>query len=113
MAAGGLTAADPYGDFQTPDPLASAVWNAMDLAGVGLFVEPTVGLGSFLATTPPRVRETPWLAWDINPAYVARTRAIADDLGLDARVQTSTGTVTGIRGTRLGFSFGALSGLAF
>ena len=77
---------DPLGDFQTPAFLASQVWRSLDLAGVDVFVEPTVGEGVFLETVPGPLLRIPWLAWDINPAYVTRAAKTASTRGLRATV---------------------------
>lgn len=75
-------AVDPFGDFQTPEALASRVWPTLDLDGIDLFLEPTVGEGSFLATVPERYLGVPWRAYDIRPAYVEAARAIGKRRGL-------------------------------
>lgn len=78
---------DPFGDFQTPADLATAVWGAVDLNGVEVLVEPTVGEGVFLATTPDACRGLPWIAYDIAPGYVEKARAIAREQRLNAKVE--------------------------
>lgn len=77
---------DPLGDFQTPEALASEVWRCLDATGVDVFIEPTVGEGVFLATVPQAFAGVPWLAWDINPAYVERTAAVATARRLHATI---------------------------
>jgi hypothetical protein len=81
------TAADPFGDFQTPPELAAEVWAEIDAAGVELVIEPTVGLGAFLATAPDPQRQLPWIAYDIDPTYVARARLVAAARGIAARIE--------------------------
>jgi hypothetical protein len=78
---------DPFGDFQTPVELAAAVWRELDVSGVELIVEPTVGVGAFLATVPPPHRHLPWIAYDIEPTYVTQARDVARGSGLDARIE--------------------------
>jgi hypothetical protein len=78
---------DPLGDFQTPEPLAAAVWQTLDLEDVDLLVEPTVGLGSFIATVPARARGVPWLAYDINAGYVEAAYEAATRAGVSATVE--------------------------
>lgn len=80
-------AVDLYGDFQTPEPLASAVWEVVDTSGVDVLIEPTVGLGAFLSTAPASVRALPWLGYDIQEDYVTRARAAASGAGLDATIE--------------------------
>lgn len=76
-----------FGDFQTPRELATTVWRHIDASGIDLLIEPTVGLGAFLGTTPNPLRSTPWLAWDVQPQYVAEARSIAQTNGLVATVE--------------------------
>lgn len=78
---------DPFGDFQTPADLAKKVWRAVNLDGVEVLVEPTVGEGVFLDTAPSSRCKLPWLAYDVAPAYVKRTREVANDRQLDAKVE--------------------------
>ena len=78
---------DPFGDFQTPADLATAVWQTVDLDGVEMLVEPTVGEGVFLATTPDSCRGLPWAAYDVASGYVERTRAVAIERQLNATVE--------------------------
>lgn len=82
-------APDPvFGDFQTPVELARAVWNALPLEEVQAVVEPTVGLGAFLAGAPHRMHGLPWRCFDINPSYVRRAGGIARELGIrDAEIE--------------------------
>jgi hypothetical protein len=80
-------ASDPLGDFQTPEPLASAVWETLDLEGVDLLIEPTAGLGSFIATVPVLARSVQWLAYDINPEYVEAARQAAIGASVPATIE--------------------------
>jgi hypothetical protein len=77
-----------FGDFQTPPALAAQVWEAVD-ATADLIVEPTVGLGAFLRTAPEPARAAPWLAYDIDPAYVRASRAVAAARRIDARIEVA------------------------
>lgn len=81
-----MGAGDPYGDFQTPRPLAEQVWQTVEIGGVDLVVEPTVGIGAFLATAPKALRQVPWRAFDINKDYVAQSRTIAQDFAVLPRI---------------------------
>jgi hypothetical protein len=78
------------GDFQTPAELASAVWSSLRCPDVDVLVEPTVGLGVFLATVPAAYRHLPWLAYDLNPNYVEHTRnvALAENISADVRCKS-------------------------
>jgi len=80
--------ADAFGDFQTPRELAEQIWRAVETEHLDLVVEPTVGVGAFLATVPPAVRQVPWLAFDINPDYVMQSRNIAETYAIPARIET-------------------------
>jgi hypothetical protein len=80
-------ALDPFGDFQTPLGLSAAIWQVVDMSDVEVLVEPTVGEGSFLATTPSDYRYLPWMAYDIDPDYVAQARKVAKERSIRARVQ--------------------------
>jgi hypothetical protein len=76
-----------FGDFQTPRELAAQIWQQVDASDVDVLIEPTVGLGAFLRTTPAPLRSTPWLAWDIQPHYVAESRCLARAENLTAAVE--------------------------
>ena len=60
---------------------------ALDLHGVDVVVEPTVGLGAFISTAPDAARSVPWVAFDINPAYAQASRQVAEAMGVAARVE--------------------------
>ncbi len=77
---------DAYGDFQTPPELAAKVWDVLDTTDVDICVEPTVGKGAFLQTVPTINSALPWVAFDINPAYVTASKAVAASRGLSARI---------------------------
>lgn len=66
------------GDFQTPGSLAKRVWRVLPAARYDLVLEPTVGLGAFVGTAPGWARSSRWCCLDINPRYVALTRAILE-----------------------------------
>lgn len=75
-----------FGDFQTPPDLARAIWENLDLAGVDLVVEPTIGLANFARTAPQKARGLPWMAWDVNPDYVATASETFADSGINGIV---------------------------
>jgi hypothetical protein len=79
--------ADPFGDFQTPVPLAREVWSVIDLHNVDLIVEPTVGVGGFAVAAPPAAVGKPWLAWEINEQHVAAARTVMRERGISAFVE--------------------------
>ena len=62
------------GDFQTPVDLARQIWATLDAASYDLIIEPTFGLGSFLATLPLAYRADV-MGWEIEPEHWAATRA--------------------------------------
>jgi hypothetical protein len=64
------------GDFQTPCSLADRVWRILPASSYDLVLEPTVGLGAFVGTAPRWARAARWFCLDINPRYVALTKAI-------------------------------------
>ena len=70
-----------YGDFQTPDALASQVCHTIRNLGVSpkTIIEPTCGKGSFLKASAAVFFECPVvLGFDINPDYVqAATAAVS------------------------------------
>jgi hypothetical protein len=76
-----------FGDFQTPRELATCVWRQVDVSGVDVLIEPTVGRGAFLATTPRVLRSTPWLAWDVQPHYIDEARGVARSGKLAATIE--------------------------
>jgi hypothetical protein len=78
------------GDYQTPHALATRVWETLGTIDVDLLVEPTVGLGVFLSTVPDAYRDLPWIAFDLNSAYVAHTREVARTGGLTADVRCTS-----------------------
>lgn len=73
----------PYGDWQTPQPLADAVVAALVRQGLqpDAVLEPTCGRGSFLraAQAWPGARR---VGLDINPAYVAEARATGAEVSV-------------------------------
>lgn len=56
------------GDFQTPEELACAVWQTLDASQFDLVIEPTFGLGSFLATLPDACTANV-VGWEIHDDY--------------------------------------------
>ncbi len=85
--ASGIKGPDPFGDFQTPPELATAVWRAVDLSGIDVLIEPTVGEGVFLSTVPDTHRHLPWVAYDVDAGYTARARAVATKRSLNAKIE--------------------------
>lgn len=77
------------GDFQTPVELAEQVWSAVDMRGIDVIVEPTVGLGAFLKAAPPSSCRLPWLAFDLNPAYIVAARSVASSRKLVSRLEVA------------------------
>ena len=79
--------ADPYGDFQTPPDLAAEVWGEIDLDGVDLIIEPTIGLGGFARAAPADAVAREWLAWDVNSSYVEAARGVFVERGIVGSVE--------------------------
>ena len=72
-----MTSKKEYGDFQTPDRLATKVTALVsELFGTPDFViEPTVGLGSFIEASAARWgTSAEYAGYDINKAYVKRAQ---------------------------------------
>jgi hypothetical protein len=72
-----MTSKKEYGDFQTPDSLATRVTELVsELFGTPDFViEPTVGLGAFIEASAARWgTSTEYVGYDINGVYVERAR---------------------------------------
>ncbi len=65
-----------YGDFQTPQGLATTVCAIIRSQGVSpdVVIEPTCGRGSFLETAKDYFPEARLLGLDINPAHLAYAR---------------------------------------
>jgi hypothetical protein len=78
------------GDFQTPRELAAEVWSAIGDPSVDVLVEPTVGLGVFLATVPSTHERLPWVGYDLNPRYVEHAARIARDRKLSADLRCAS-----------------------
>jgi hypothetical protein len=62
------------GDFQTPEGLARQVWSSINVSDFDLVIEPTFGLGSFLATVPGEC-EAEIVGWEIKEHYYRVVRA--------------------------------------
>lgn len=60
------------GDFQTPQELARKVWATINARQFDLIIEPTFGLGSFLATMPDGCGASV-LGWEIESRYIRPT----------------------------------------
>ncbi len=76
-----------FGDFQTPTELARVVWDNVDLTGVDLVVEPTIGLANFAKAASAGARSLPWAAWDINPRYAEAAQAVLSNSGICGKVE--------------------------
>lgn len=66
-----------YGDFQTPESLATRVVSLVDklFGAPGIVIEPTVGLGAFLKASAERWGEnSDYIGYEINKAYVDLAR---------------------------------------
>ena len=75
-----------FGDFQTPEDLASKVTALVDeIFGIpDLVVEPTAGLGVFLRTSANQWGETcSYEGYEINRKYVDRASESLSDLGIE------------------------------
>jgi trans-aconitate methyltransferase len=70
-----------FGDWQTPLPLASEVVTALREQGLKptLVVEPTCGVGSFLAAARTAWPGAQIFGFEINAAYVEQARAALGD----------------------------------
>ncbi|HEX7299721.1 MAG TPA: hypothetical protein VF257_11990 [Solirubrobacteraceae bacterium] len=55
----------------------------VDLGGIEAVIEPTVGLGSFLAAAPEAARAAPWICFDIHADYVETARNAAKLAGIN------------------------------
>ena len=66
-----------FGDFQTPAALAKQVCELLKRKGIApkFIVEPTCGVGAFLAAGAEVFPRTTLRGWDINPAYVQQAGA--------------------------------------
>lgn len=65
-----------FGDFQTPPILADAVCSLLKSMGIKptRIIEPTCGLGAFLAAARVAFPETPLHGFEINPEYAAQAQ---------------------------------------
>ena len=72
-----MTTRKEFGDFQTPRQLAERVVNRVDqlFGEPDVIVEPTAGLGAFLAAAAARWADgAEYYGYELNPTYVARCR---------------------------------------
>ncbi len=67
------------GDYQTPTDLARQVWATLDATQFRLVVEPTFGLGSFLATMPAACNAAV-LGWEVHQEY---HQTVVEGIGAD------------------------------
>jgi hypothetical protein len=54
---------------------------------VDMIVEPTIGLGGFASTAPTDAVAKEWLAWEINPQYVACANSVLRERGIAGSVE--------------------------
>ena len=80
------------GDFQTPEVLAREVWTACASFQPDLVIEPTFGLGSFLATMPHELKARV-LGWEIHSEYHSFTSRETASLHQTRRIQLIHGDV--------------------
>lgn len=68
-----------FGDFQTPATLAKQICELLKLKGIvpKFIVEPTCGVGAFLAAAAAVFPRSALRGWDINPDYVRQAGAVA------------------------------------
>lgn len=80
-----------FGDFQTPLVLAQEVCSLLAQQSIeaSTVIEPTCGVGAFLVAATETFPKARLLGWDINPDYVAQTKAALQDAG--ATKQASIG----------------------
>jgi hypothetical protein len=76
-----------FGDFQTPLALAHEVVSLLVQHGVNAdtVLEPTCGVGAFLVAAGEAFPKARLLGWDINPNYVAQTKAALTKAGVAKR----------------------------
>lgn len=79
-----------FGDFQTPDDLASLVCARLQASGIlpDVVIEPTCGVGAFLlaaADAFPNANRV--MGYEINPAYLEKLRARAAEQSMAHRIQ--------------------------
>jgi hypothetical protein len=81
-----------FGDFQTPDGLATAVCKILASRSLqpATIIEPTCGTGSFLVAAAhqfPQARRI--LGFEINPTYLKQARQRSDETALSSRTELS------------------------
>lgn len=79
-----------FGDFQTPDDLASLVCARLQASGIlpDVVIEPTCGVGAFLlaaADAFPHANRV--MGYEINPAYLEKLQARAAEQSMTHRIQ--------------------------
>jgi len=76
-----------FGDFQTPLALAREVCSLLGQPNieVSTVIEPTCGVGAFLAAASEAFPKARLLGWDINPDYVAQTKSALISAGAAKR----------------------------
>lgn len=76
-----------FGDFQTPLVLAREVCALLVQQGISadVVLEPTCGVGAFLAGAAEAWPNARLLGWDINQEYVGQTKTLLKHMGADNR----------------------------
>src|SRR5580658_9826875 len=76
-----------FGDFQTPLALARDVCSLLVQQGINAdaVLEPTCGVGAFLVAAGEAFPKARLFGWDINPNYVAQTKAALTEAGAAKR----------------------------
>ncbi len=77
-----------FGDFQTPLVLAQEVCSLLVQQNIeaSTIIEPTCGVGAFLVAAAATFPKARLLGWDINPDYVAQTKAALSHAGAAKRM---------------------------
>ncbi len=76
-----------FGDFQTPEALASEICALLVQRGMipDIVLEPTCGVGSFLAAAAGAFPRAQLFGWDINAEYVEQARSMLNRTGAHGR----------------------------
>ena len=76
-----------FGDFQTPQILASQICNLLTQRGIipDIVLEPTCGVGSFLVAAAESFPHARLLGWDINAEYVQQACLTLNQIGARKR----------------------------
>src|SRR5882672_2789373 len=81
-----------FGDFQTPQTLASEVCKLLVQRGIipDVVLEPTCGAGSFLVAAAESFPLAQLFGWDINTEYVEQAQSALNQIGAGERSTTAT-----------------------